>query len=60
MSFPDLPGRATREELDRRHPALLPALAGHPGIGFVLVRSATHGPVVLGPDGGEHHLATGR
>lgn len=50
VSFPDVPGRITREELDRRHPALLATLANHPGIGFVLVRSAAHGPVVLGPD----------
>ncbi|MEV7467111.1 phage holin family protein [Streptomyces kronopolitis] len=60
VSFPDVPGRITREELDRRHPALLATLANHPGIGFVLVRSAAHGPVVLGPAGAEHHLATGR
>lgn len=59
VSFPDVPGRITREELDRRHPALLATLAHHPGIGFVLVRSAAHGPVVLGPAGAEHHLATG-
>ncbi|MFD5735626.1 hypothetical protein ACFWIY_22750 [Streptomyces sioyaensis] len=44
VSFPDVPGRITREELDRRHPALLTTLADHPGIGFVLVRSAAHGP----------------
>ncbi|MEU5211562.1 phage holin family protein [Streptomyces sp. NPDC020742] len=59
VSFPDVPGRITREELDRRHPALLTTLANHPGIGFVLVRSAAHGPVVLGPAGAEHHLDTG-
>lgn len=59
VSFPDVPGRVTREELDRRHPALLGTLANHPGIGFVLVRSAAHGPVVLGPSGAEHHLDTG-
>ncbi|MEU8680073.1 phage holin family protein [Streptomyces sp. NPDC048611] len=60
VSFPDVPGRITREELDRRHPALLATLANHPGIGFLLVRSAVHGPVVLGPAGAEHHLGTGR
>ncbi|BCK67260.1 membrane protein [Streptomyces libani subsp. rufus] len=59
VSFPDVPGRITREELDRRHPALLATLANHPGIGFLLVRSAVHGPVVLGPAGAEHHLDTG-
>lgn len=60
VSFPDVPGRITREELDRRHPALLGTLTDHPGIGFVLVRSAEHGPVVLGPVGAEHRLDTGR
>ncbi|MFI7101316.1 phage holin family protein [Streptomyces sp. NPDC050161] len=60
VSFPDIPGRVTREELDRRNPALLGTLANHPGIGFLLVRSAEHGAVVLGPSGAEHHLDTGR
>ncbi|MFH8568546.1 phage holin family protein [Streptomyces sp. NPDC017993] len=59
VSFPAVPGRITREELDRRHPALLATLANHPGIGFVLVRSAEHGAVVLGPAHTEHHLDTG-
>ncbi|ARZ66943.1 phage holin family protein [Streptomyces sp. HU2014] len=59
VSFPDLPGRASREEIDRRHPALLRVLADHPGIGFLLVRSEEHGPVVLGPGGAEHRLETG-
>nr|WP_229852489.1 phage holin family protein [Streptomyces albospinus] len=60
VSFPDVPGRITREELDRRYPALLGTLAQHPGIGFLLVRSAEHGAVALGTDGGELHLDTGR
>lgn len=60
VSFPDVPRRLSREEIDRRHPALLPTLAEHPGIGFLLVRSEVHGPVVLGAHGSEHHLATGR
>ncbi|MFE6779670.1 alkaline phosphatase family protein [Streptomyces sp. NPDC057702] len=59
ISFPDVPHRLTREDIDRRHPALLHALAEHPGIGFLLVRSAEHGAVVLGAHGGEHHLETG-
>ncbi|MFF4172888.1 phage holin family protein [Streptomyces sp. NPDC001744] len=53
ISFPDVPHRMTREELDRRHPALLRTLADHPGIGFVLVASAEHGSVVLARDGVE-------
>ncbi|MEU8827025.1 phage holin family protein [Streptomyces sp. NPDC048636] len=60
VSFPDVPGRMTREEIDARHPALLRTLADHPGVGFLLVTSATHGAVVLGRGGAEHHLDTGR
>jgi uncharacterized membrane protein YvlD (DUF360 family) len=60
VTFPDIAGRATLEELDRRCPELLRVLTDHPGIGFVLVRSAERGPLVLGPGGGEHELATGR
>ncbi|MFE6930444.1 alkaline phosphatase family protein [Streptomyces sp. NPDC057699] len=57
LSFPDIEGRATREQLDRRYPALLGTLAAHPGIGFLLVKSQKHGSVVLGPGGAEIPLA---
>ncbi|CBG68843.1 putative membrane protein [Streptomyces scabiei 87.22] len=53
VSFPDVPHRMSREEIDARHPALLSTLANHPGIGFVLVRSEEHGGVVLGAHGAE-------
>ncbi|WP_256106043.1 phage holin family protein [Streptomyces sp. ODS05-4] len=53
VSFPDVPYRMSKEEIDRRHPGLLHTLATHPGIGFLLVRSERHGSVVLGPDGAE-------
>ncbi|MFF4627676.1 phage holin family protein [Streptomyces griseorubiginosus] len=53
VSFPDVPHRMTKEEIDARHPALLTTLANHPGIGFLLVRSEEHGGVVLGPFGTE-------
>ncbi|MEU3840468.1 phage holin family protein [Streptomyces sp. NPDC028635] len=53
ISFPDVAHRMTREEIDARHPALLPTLANHPGVGFLLVRSAEHGGVVLGARGAE-------
>ncbi|MFF0514488.1 phage holin family protein [Streptomyces sp. NPDC004250] len=53
VSFPDVPHRMTREEIDARHPALLPTLANHPGIGFLLVRSELHGGLVLGAHGAE-------
>ncbi|MEV5339441.1 phage holin family protein [Streptomyces sp. NPDC052676] len=53
VSFPDVPHRMSKEEIDARHPALLPTLANHPGIGFLLVRSEEHGGVVLGAHGVE-------
>ena len=59
VAFPDIEGRATLEQLERRCPDLLETLTGHPGIGFVLVRSAERGAVVLGPCG-SRELATGR
>ncbi|MBP8537053.1 hypothetical protein GWI24_29010, partial [Streptomyces sp. MK37H] len=59
ISFPDVPGRMSRERIEARHPALLRTLADHPGVGFVLVRSEAHGAVVLGADGAEHRLDTG-
>jgi uncharacterized membrane protein YvlD (DUF360 family) len=46
--------RLTLEEIDARHPDLVPALRGHPHIGWLLVRSAEHGPVVLGSSGARY------
>jgi hypothetical protein len=43
--------RLTLEELEERHPALIPALRDHPHVGWILVRSAEHGAVVLGARG---------
>ncbi|MEV6006510.1 alkaline phosphatase family protein [Streptomyces sp. NPDC051976] len=60
VTFPGIEGRATLEEIEQRSPGLVDVLARHPGIGFVLVRSAERGPLVLGPEGSEHELATGR
>ena len=51
--------RLTLEELDQRHPRLLSSLREHPHIGWLLVRSAEHGAVVLGA-GGAHYLDEGR
>ena len=53
ISFPDVPHRMSKEEIDARHPALLTTLANHPGIGFLLVRSEEHGGLVLGAHGAE-------
>ncbi|SDO98617.1 Uncharacterized membrane protein YvlD, DUF360 family [Klenkia soli] len=58
VSFTDLPGRVPIEEIERRWPALLPALVDHPGVGFLLVHSEEFGPVVLGRDG-LHRLDSG-
>jgi uncharacterized membrane protein YvlD (DUF360 family) len=43
--------RLTLEEIDERHPKLLPTLREHPHIGWLLVRSSEHGAVVLGQNG---------
>jgi uncharacterized membrane protein YvlD (DUF360 family) len=43
--------RLSQEEIDERHPRLITALRSHPHIGFLLVRSRAHGPVVLGHNG---------
>jgi hypothetical protein len=51
--------RLTLEEIEASHPELLPALRSHPHVGWLLVRSSEHGPVVLGARG-THHLADGR
>ena len=58
VSLRDVPGRVTRERIDARYPRLLPALTGHPGVGFVLVATEADGPVVLGAHG-RHQLRTG-
>jgi uncharacterized membrane protein YvlD (DUF360 family) len=44
-------GRLTLERISAAHPQLLHALAAHPGIAFVMVRSAEHGALVLGGSG---------
>ena len=50
--------RLTLEEIEERHPELIPALREHPHVGWLLVRSAEHGPLVLGPRG-TRRLASG-
>lgn len=58
VSFPDIPGRVSLEEIERHWPGLLPGLVDHDGVGFLLVHSEEFGPVVLGRDG-LHRLASG-
>ncbi|MEQ6901787.1 alkaline phosphatase family protein [Nocardioides sp. YIM 152588] len=50
--------RLTLQELTDRFPALVPGLATHPGVGFVVVDTADHGPVAFGA-GGEHRVRDG-
>jgi uncharacterized membrane protein YvlD (DUF360 family) len=51
--------RLTLEEIQARHPKLVPALRAHPHVGWLLVHSSEHGPVALGANGA-HYLADGR
>jgi uncharacterized membrane protein YvlD (DUF360 family) len=51
--------RLTLEEMNERHPDLIPALRDHPHIAWLLVRSSEHGPLALGAHG-THYLADGR
>jgi hypothetical protein len=49
--FPRLPGRVTLEQLAAAYPGLVDALAGHPGIGAMLIKSESHGSIVVGRAG---------
>jgi uncharacterized membrane protein YvlD (DUF360 family) len=46
--------RLTLEEIEKRHPQLIPALREHPHVGWILVRSAADGPVALGGEGARY------
>ena len=58
ISLMEEPRRLTLEEIDERHPRLIPALRAHPHVGWLLVRSSERGPVALG-SAGAHYLAEG-
>ena len=58
ITFPREPGRATLEWVQDRYPALIPTLRDHEGVGFLLVRSAERGALVIGQDG-THELDSG-
>jgi uncharacterized membrane protein YvlD (DUF360 family) len=51
--------RLTLEEIEARHPRLVPALRRHPHVGFVLAHSSARGPVALGSRGA-HYLEEDR
>ena len=54
----DEPRRLTLEEIETRHPRLLPSLREHPHVGWLLVHSEQYGAVALGR-GGACHLESG-
>ena len=58
ISLLEEPRRLTLEEIDERHPRLIPTLRAHPHVGWLLVRSSKRGPVALGA-AGAHYLAEG-
>jgi uncharacterized membrane protein YvlD (DUF360 family) len=43
--------RLTSEEIDEAYPELVPGLVSHPGVGFVVVQTASAGPVVISSSG---------
>jgi hypothetical protein len=49
--FTSQPGLMTGEAIETRYPGMIEALASHPGIGALLVRSAAGHPLVLGVHG---------
>jgi hypothetical protein len=49
--LPEPRHRLSLSEIESMHPRLIETLAGHPGIGFVMVRGDGDGAVVLGPSG---------
>jgi uncharacterized membrane protein YvlD (DUF360 family) len=51
--------RLTLEEIEERHPELVPALRAHSHVGWLLVRSSEHGAIALGANG-VHYLTEGR
>jgi hypothetical protein len=59
INFKDAQQRLTYEEIQDRHPELIIGLVRHPGIGFVLVRSAEQGDMVIGR-GGINFLDAGK
>jgi len=51
--------RLDLEDIARGHPGLIEGLVVHEGVGFVMIHSSLHGPVVTGRSG-VHYLRDGR
>lgn len=43
--------RGPMEVIEKVYPGMLEGLAGHEGVGFIMVKSEEHGPVVIGKSG---------
>jgi hypothetical protein len=56
--FTEVRERVSLEGIAKLHPDLLPGLVRHEGIGFIMVRSEEHGPLVISRDG-VRNLETG-
>ena len=56
--FTEVRERMSLEGIARRHPLLLPGLVRHEGMGFIMVRSEEHGPLVISGSG-MRNLETG-
>jgi hypothetical protein len=52
------PERLTFEQIRTLYPDLIPGLVQHEGVGFVMVNSTEHGPMVMGKEG-IHYLQDG-
>jgi hypothetical protein len=49
--FTEVRERVSLEGIAKLHPDLLPGLVRHEGIGFIMVRSEEHGPLVISAEG---------
>jgi uncharacterized membrane protein YvlD (DUF360 family) len=52
--FLDIEDRADLETLNDKYPDMIDALANHPGVGIVMVRSSRHGALAIGKSGVRH------
>lgn len=51
VSFTQWSERVTLEQLETTFPAVIPGLVQHEGVGFIMIRSEKHGPLVMGTKG---------
>ncbi|MBP7043874.1 MAG: phage holin family protein [Chloroflexi bacterium] len=51
VSFTQWSERVTLEQLETTFPAVAPGLVQHEGVGFIMIRSEKHGPLVMGAKG---------